>query len=138
MSDTYEFILDVKDGKPNIYNRDAFLKFFTQFKDGERFHGTVTTKRTKPQNKLFHVWVGMLADYIGELDTKKLKKQLKYKMGWYEEFVNEETGEIVLEWEETSKWSKKKMRENLEKLNIFVHQFYGLPLPWPDEFREAN
>lgn len=139
MSDSYEFIIEVDDkGYPAMYNRDGFVNFFKRFKQGERLYGKVSTKRTLKQNRLFHMWIGLLADYIGNADVQGLKKYIKYKMGWYSEWVNEETGEVLLEFQSSKEWSKGQMRENLDKLNIWVIEYYGFYLPWPEEYREAN
>ena len=52
--------------------------WLSELKDGEELVISVATKRSSNQNRLFHQWVGLIADYIGE-SPEVVKMYLKCK-----------------------------------------------------------
>lgn len=105
--------------------------WLSELKDGEELVISVATKRSSNQNRLFHQWVGLIADYIGE-SPEVVKMYLKCKfLGCIEEEIE---GVVYKIPPETSKLNKKQMSDFMQQVYIFATTEMEIKLPTNDLF----
>ena len=86
-------------------------------------------KREIQQNDLFHMWVAVYADFIGDYDYKACKRDIKrHLLGTYER-LSKITGKIEYDDFETSKMNVKEMSDFMDKFKIWA-QMGGCYLPY--------
>lgn len=130
--DKLQTIIDVgEDGSINAYSWTEFTAGLKRH-PGKRFYLTATTKRSLNQNNTWWWWMEMLAEHIGEEDKEVVSNQIKAHCGFWDEFVNEQTGEIFKVLRSTADASVGEMKTLMDKAQFFVQQFHNFVLPDPD------
>src|SRR3990167_3883194 len=130
--DKLQTIIDIgEDGSINAYGWKEFSAGLKRH-PGKRFYLTATTKRSLNQNNTYWWWMEMLAEHIGEENKETVSNQLKMHCGFWNEFVNEKTGEIFKVLKSTADASVSEMKIFMEKIQVFVQEFYNFVLPEPD------
>ncbi len=105
--------------------------WLSELKDGEELVISVATKRSSNQNRLFHQWVGLIANYIGE-SPEVVKMWLKCKfLGCIEEEIE---GVVYKIPPETSKLNKKQMSDFMQQVYIFATTEMEIKLPTNEMF----
>lgn len=95
--------------------------------------GTKGKIRTLDQNALFHVWIKVIADEIGELSYERCKRDVKRTLLGTKEEVNRFTGEILQVDYETSAMTVKELASFMDKIKIWAQTDLGCYLPyWKD------
>lgn len=85
--------------------------------------------RTNPQNKTFHMWVSVLADYFGYTSNEECKRDVKRTILGMKPSENRITGETCMIDYETHLMSTKELSEFLDKLKIWAQTEHGVYLP---------
>ncbi len=120
------------EGQPYAkFDLKKLKEWLSELKDGEELVITVATKRSSNQNRLFHQWVGLIADYIGE-SPEVVKMWLKCKfLGCIEEEIE---GVVYKIPPETSKLNKKQMSDFMQQVYIFATTEMEIKLPTNEMF----
>lgn len=87
-------------------------------------------KRTLSQNALFHLWIAVLADHIGEVDLNSVKRDLKRTLLGMREVSNRFTGERQMEDFSTSEMDIKELSDFMDKFKIWANTDFGCYLPY--------
>lgn len=93
----------------------------------------VKQKRTLPQNAIFHLWIGVIADAIGEYDRESVKRDVKQLFLGTREEYNRFTGELIQVEAKTSKLTTEQMGDLLSRVQHWAIEELGVYLPSPDE-----
>jgi hypothetical protein len=89
-------------------------------------------KRTLDQNALFHVWVAVFADFIGEASRTDCKRDIKRHLLGMREVTNCITGEVEKDDYETSKMTVGELSGFMDKFKAWAG-VEGCYLPyWKD------
>lgn len=88
-------------------------------------------KRSLPQNKLLHVYIGIMAKELG-YDRDDMKEIIKYKF-LLSERVDENTGEVFKYVKDTSKLSKEECTDLIESLIRWASEQFAVVLYSPGE-----
>lgn len=88
--------------------------------------------RSLNQNALFHKWVGIIADDIGD-DPDSVKETLKDMFAPRYEHENKITGEIELLPKGTSQMTVAEMSEFMTKIQGWAWSFQAIGLPSPED-----
>lgn len=130
--DKYTAIIDVsEEGEIHAYNWDEF-KAGLKRHPGKRFHITATTKRTLSQNNAWWMWMEQVAEEVGELDKEQVSNIVKAGCSFWDEFVDEVSGEIFKILRSTADASVSEMKMLMDKAPIFVVNRWGIVLDDPD------
>ena len=86
-------------------------------------------KRTPNQNDLFHVWVKVFADFIGDHDLDSVKREVKSTLLGQIEVTNRFTGQKELTDVKTSAMDVGQMYEFMKKFKEWAFSDYGCYLP---------
>lgn len=90
-------------------------------------------KRTLPQNALYHVWLKVFAEAIGETDLKTVDVDVKRRLLGMRTKQNRLSGT----WESydchTSEMDKEEMASFLDKFKTFAQTEFGCYLPYEQE-----
>lgn len=127
-----EYYSNVKDGQLQKNVRELIGKEIKHF-EGKRVHLTIEklkSKRSSAQNRLFHLYVGILSKELG-YEFEEMKDILKFKF-LRRERVIERTGEIVEYLEHTSKLNKTDFADMTTSVIRFGAEL-GIVLPLPGE-----
>ena len=121
------------DGILKIRDRNNFDKYLKQFaeKDVTIDIKRKKSKRSDEQNKFFHAWVGLLAEYIG-YSSEEMKDILKYKFLRVEE-VDEMTGETFVYCKNTSRLNKAEFADFCTEIQNWCEEMFKIKLPLPNE-----
>lgn len=131
-TDKYTAIVDVNDEcEIQAYGWNELTKNLKKH-PGKRFYITATTKRSLSQNNTYWWWLDLLAEHVGETDKETLSNDIKAHLGFWDEYVQQETGEVFKILKSTADASVAEMKIYMEKVQIFVQQFYNFVLPDPD------
>jgi hypothetical protein len=87
------------------------------------------SSRSSAQNRLWHMWVGIIADEKG-YGVEEMKHLLKMHILGVIEFANTKTGEIVHRVASTAELTVKQFSELIEKTDALAAQ-EGIILPHP-------
>lgn len=94
--------------------------------------------RTLPQNALFYVWCADIANFFNkEYGDDSWNKDNVHDL-FCEMFrtpVVLPDGRIVDKWVETSKLTKRQMRDFMEKIQSYMATEHGMSVPLPDDER---
>lgn len=93
----------------------------------------VKQKRTLPQNAIFHLWIGVIADAIGEYDRESVKRDVKQLFLGTSEAYNRFTGELIQVEAKTSKLTTEQMGDLLSRVQHWAREELGIYLPSPDD-----
>ena len=94
---------------------------------------TVGKQRTLDQNDLFHLWVKVVADEIGEPSFERCKRDIKRMILGMKEDVNRFTGEVIHVDYKTSEMSVSELSSFMDKMKIWAQTELGCYLPyWKD------
>lgn len=88
------------------------------------------THRTVPQNALFHVWIKVFADSIGETDLERLKTDVKRHLLGRRMVTNRFSGIVEEDDYSTSQFNTKEMSEFMDKFKAFAMTDFGCYLPY--------
>jgi len=86
-------------------------------------------KRTLDQNALFHLWIKVFADNIGEHNLDSVKRDVKRTLLGQIEVTNRFTGEIQLIDYKTSVMDTTQMSDFMTKFKEWAFSDYGCYLP---------
>ena len=89
--------------------------------------------RSLNQNSLFHVWVKVFADYIGETDLEACKSMIKNHLLGRKIVQNRFNGQEEMQDFKTRELSNKQMSEFMDKFKAFAMAEYGCYLPYGNE-----
>lgn len=89
----------------------------------------VKAKRSLSQNAIFHLWVGVIADAIGEYDRESVKRDVKQLFLGTSEEYNRFTGEAVQVEAKTSKLTTEQMSDLLARMKHWAREELGIYLP---------
>lgn len=89
--------------------------------------------RSINQNALFHVWVKVFADYIGETDLEACKSMIKNHLLGRKIVQNRFNGQEEMQDFKTRELSNKQMSEFMDKFKAFAMAEYGCYLPYGNE-----
>ena len=89
--------------------------------------------RSLNQNSLFHVWVKVFADYIGETDLEVCKSMIKNHLLGRKIVQNRFNGQEEMQDFKTRELSNKQMSEFMDKFKAFAMTEYGCYLPYGNE-----
>ncbi len=106
------------------------LKLF----EGKRIKITVTDfkeKRTVRQNRLFWMYVTIIADELG-YDKEEMAEIIKFKFLLTEKVI-EETGEVMQYVESTTKLNKDHFRVFIDKIIRWSAEQFNIVLPLPED-----
>lgn len=132
-----EYFSNVKDGKLQANISKIIAEDLKQF-EGKRIHLTMernVSKRTLPQNALFHMYVGIIADHLG-YELEEMKEIIKFKYCKVEK-VDEKTGEVFEMLELTRYMNKLRMMQLIEQTIRFAAGF-KIVLPDPSKFYDTE
>ena len=87
-------------------------------------------KRTIDQNSLFHLWVAVFADFIGELSREACKRDIKRELLGQKVCKNIFTGQSEYEDYKTSEMTTKELASFMDKFKIWAQAEYGCYLPY--------
>ena len=87
-------------------------------------------KRTIDQNSLFHLWVAVFADFIGEPSKESCKRDVKRELLGQKVCKNIFTGQSEFEDYKTSEMTTKELGEFMDKFKIWAQTEYGCYLPY--------
>ena len=90
-------------------------------------------KRTLSQNSLFHAWVRVLQEHIGEVSFEDCKRDIKRTILGVREVINRFTGEVGTEDYKTSEMDTKQLSDFMEKFKSWADVEFGCYLPTPDD-----
>lgn len=93
----------------------------------------IRQKRTLSQNAIFHLWIGVIADAIGEYDRESVKRDVKQLFLGTSEAYNRFTGELIQVEAKTSKLSTEQMSDLLSRVQHWAREELGVYLPSPDD-----
>ena len=91
--------------------------------------------RTIGQNDLFHKWIAVFADFIGEPSRENCKRDVKRYFLGMKEVVNRFTGEIEKDDYKTSEMTVNELADFMNKFKIWADAEYGCYLPY---FKDAG
>lgn len=107
-------------------NRKEYLDFLKEIEDGAELVITISRKRSTNQNALFHKWIGIIADHIGESpEATKMWLVCKF-FGCNEEEIEGKTYTIPIS---TSKLNKKEFANGMNLIDLWASQELGILLP---------
>lgn len=86
-----------------------------------------SSKRTPNQNKLFWLWVRLIADYTG-YTPMQVKTILQYKFLFMYEFCDV-TGGLLPRIRSTAELNKKEFTEFMDNINQWAGEYLQLQLP---------
>lgn len=107
-------------------NKQEYLNFISQFKDGEELLIEITSKRSLSQNRLFYKIIRIIAEHIGET-PEAVKTWLLCKFIGCEE--TEIEGKIYTVIPSSSKLNKKEFSDLLTHIYIFAAEELHINLP---------
>ena len=87
-------------------------------------------KRTLSQNGLFHAWIKVFAEHIGDADLEDVKRDVKRTLLGLRETANRFTSEIQLEDYRTSKMDTKELSSFMDRFKAWAQTEYGCYLPY--------
>jgi len=118
-----------RDGTPTIsFSKTDYLAWLKEFEDGHEVVITLSDKRSKNQNALFHKWVTILSSEIGyDFDSMKAWLVCKF-FGCKEEEIDGKVYTIPIS---TSKLNKKQFAEGMTNLYLWASE-QGFILPNTD------
>lgn len=90
-------------------------------------------RRTLPQNALYHVWIKVFADAIGEPDLKAVETDVKRHLLGMKIKHNKLNGEYGNYDYHTSEMSREEMAAFMDKFKAFALNDYGCYLPYEKE-----
>lgn len=93
----------------------------------------IRQKRTLSQNAIFHLWIALIADHIGEYDRESLKRDIKQLFLGSSEAYNRFTGETIQVEAKTSKLTTEQMSDLLSRVQHWAREELGIYLPSPEE-----
>jgi len=116
----------------NIYQlKAAEVRFKNLCEQGKQIElKEIKQKRTLDQNALFHAWIKVFAECIGELSIEDCKRDVKRTLLGVKQVTNYFTGEIMFEDYKTSAMDTKQMAEFMDKFKIWANAEYGCYLPY--------
>ena len=88
------------------------------------------TERTINQNSLFHMWISVFAEDIGELNLDAVKRDVKRTLLGMREVRNRFTGEIQSDDYRTSEMDTKQLSEFMDKFKTWALSEFGCYLPY--------
>lgn len=127
-----EYYSNVKDGSLQLNVRKQIANDIKYF-EGKRVEIRIEklrSKRSSAQNRLFHMYVGIIAKELG-YEFEEMKDILKYKF-LLKEKVDEKTGEVFKYLGHTSRLSKSEFADLVTGVIQFAAE-YGITLPLPGE-----
>lgn len=89
----------------------------------------VKAKRSLSQNAIFHMWIAIIADSIGEADREALKRDIKLHLLGKRHTFNRLTGEEQAVDYHTSDLTKEEMSDFLSRLKAWADAEMGIYLP---------
>ena len=87
-------------------------------------------QRTLNQNSLFHLWIAVFAEHIGELELDVVKRYVKRALLGTREIVIKATGESQIEDFKTSAMSTKELSDFMDKFKMWADADFGCYLPY--------
>ena len=117
----------------NDYDVAKFDTYCTKLKrDKKNVELSDKQRRTIDQNALFHAWIKVFADFVGEVSIEACKQDIKRYFLGTKERVNRITGEVVIEDYKTSEMTTEQLADFMNKFKIWA-QGEGCYLPyWKD------
>lgn len=91
---------------------------------------TISKQRTLDQNALFHLWVKVVADEIGEPSFERCQRDIKRTILGMKEDVNRFTGEVIQDDYKTSEMSVGELSSFMDKMKIWAQTELGCYLPY--------
>jgi len=90
-------------------------------------------KRSNQLNRYFHLVVGKIAKHTGytPAETKNL---LKVEFNQFKEFANKRTGQVIIEYFETSKMTNKQLSDFLNDIILLANSTLGMNILEPSEY----
>lgn len=120
-----------KEGIPYLaFGKEKYLEFLSTMSDGTEVIIDILAKRSLSQNKLLHLWIGILASEWGE-PSAHVKAKLVCDFFGCEEI--EYNGKSYIVPVSTSTLDKKTFAEGLTNMYIWALE-NGYNLPSPDEY----
>lgn len=93
----------------------------------------VKARRTLSQNAIFHLWVAVIADAIGEVDREQTKRDVKALLLGYRTTFNRFSGEEQQTEHRTRDLTKEQMSDFLTRLKAWADTDMGIYLPSPED-----
>ena len=111
------------------------LKMMRELPDGEYTVSVKkkTQKRSLYASALFHVWIKVFADHIGEVSYESCKTDVKRHILGTKERVSTITGKVEFEDYKTSEMTAAELASFMEKFKIWAKDEFECVLPyWKD------
>lgn len=86
--------------------------------------------RTLAQNALFHLWVKVIADEVGEPSFDRCKRDIKRTILGVKEGVNRFTGEVMVDDYKTSEMSVGELASFMDRMKVWAQTELGCYLPY--------
>ena len=96
-----------------------------------------TVKRSLAQNRYFYKILSIIQNHTSNYSVNQLKVLFKKEYGYYEEFVNQETGAVEIEYKSTADLSMKDFALLTEQIRMFA-EVNGVTIFTPQEWFEGN
>ena len=112
-----------------------YLKMTRELPDGEYIVSAKkkTHRRNNDQNALFHAWIKVFADHIGEVSYEACKTDVKRHILGVKERESKITGKATIEDYKTSEMTTAELASFMEKFKVWAKDEFGCILPyWKD------
>ncbi len=117
-------------GTPYVsFAKTEYWKWLEELADGEPLVITISNRRSLGQNALYHKWVSIIADEIGE-DFVTTKAYLSYRFFGHTE--KEIDGILIHVPASTSRTPKKEFTKIMEQISCWALQELNVTLPSND------
>lgn len=91
---------------------------------------TKAKQRTPDQNALFHLWVKVIADEVGEPSFDRCKRDIKRTILGMKEGVNRFTGEVMVDDYKTSEMTVGELSSFMDRMKAWAQTELGCYLPY--------
>lgn len=110
----------------SFYNKSEYTSFLSEIVEGTELIITISRKRSLNQNALFHKWISIIADYMGE-SPEAVKVWLVCKFfGCNDTEIDGKTYTIPVS---TSKLNKKEFANGMNLIELWALQELSIKLP---------
>ena len=116
----------------NAFEREKAKVYFDKLhKKGCKIELSEKQKiRSIAANNLFHLWIAVFAEHIGELELDVVKRYVKRALLGTREVVIKATGETQVEDFKTSAMSTKELSDFMDKFKMWADTEFGCYLPY--------
>lgn len=117
----------------NIHDKKAVASYIEKLPEGKKYDVTISLKREKrtlPQNKLYWMWLTIMAEDIGT-DKNYLHNEFSNRYLDKEE-VTGIHGEVIYKPISTTKLNTAQFTKYLDQIQVFASSELGIVLPTPE------